>query len=235
MLAPASERLIARISYLTVGQTLSVDAALPNAAAATEVTVTDISPLIDTEKTEVSQTVDQQLVSNLPVNGRRWDNFVLLTPNVVPDGNTGLISYRGISGLYNTNLVDGANNQQAFFSEARGRSLRRSVRLLAGLHQGVSVFHLGLLGRVRAGRRRPDQRHHQDRHATRSTATCSTTSAIPRSTRSIRSQSSPVGRTTSRSFSSPLCTSSSSSAARSAVPSSRTSSSTSSPMTASAR
>lgn len=108
---------------LTVGQTLSIDAALPNAATATEVTVTDASPLIDTEKSSVSQTVDAQMVSNLPVNGRRWDNFVLLTPNVVPDGNTGLISYRGISGLYNTNLVDGTNNQQAFFSEARGRSL----------------------------------------------------------------------------------------------------------------
>jgi hypothetical protein len=108
---------------LTVGQTLSVDAALPAAQATSEVTVTDASPLIDTERSEVSQTVGAQLVSNLPVNGRRWDNFVLLTPNVVPDGNTGLISYRGISGLYNTNLVDGANNQQAFFSEARGRSL----------------------------------------------------------------------------------------------------------------
>ncbi|MBS1821350.1 MAG: TonB-dependent receptor [Acidobacteria bacterium] len=108
---------------LTVGQTLAVDATLPNASASSEITVTDASPLIDTEKSEVSQTVGAQLVSNLPVNGRRWDNFVLLTPNVVPDGNTGLISYRGISGLYNTNLVDGTNNQQAFFSEARGRSL----------------------------------------------------------------------------------------------------------------
>jgi len=108
---------------LTVGQTLSVDAALPNAATASEVTVTDASPLIDTEKSEISQTVDQQFVNNLPVNGRRWDNFVLLTSNVVPDGNSGLISYRGISGLYNTNLVDGANNQQAFFSEARGRAI----------------------------------------------------------------------------------------------------------------
>jgi hypothetical protein len=108
---------------LTVGQTLSVDASLPNAATASEVTVTDASPLIDTEKVEISQTVDQQFVNNLPVNGRRWDNFVLLTSNVVPDGNSGLISYRGISGLYNTNLVDGANNQQAFFSEARGRAI----------------------------------------------------------------------------------------------------------------
>jgi hypothetical protein len=39
----------------------------------------------------------------------------------VPDGNTGLISFRGISGIYNSNIVDGANNNQAFFSEARGR------------------------------------------------------------------------------------------------------------------
>ena len=52
--------------------------------------------------------------------GRRWDNFVLLTPGVTTDG--GLVSYRGISGLYNNNSVDGANNNQAFFSEARGRS-----------------------------------------------------------------------------------------------------------------
>jgi hypothetical protein len=108
---------------LTVGQTLSVDVALPAASTSAEVTVTDASPLIDTEKSEISQTVDQEFVNNLPVNGRRWDNFVLLTSNVVPDGNSGLISYRGISGLYNTNLVDGANNQQAFFSEARGRAI----------------------------------------------------------------------------------------------------------------
>lgn len=108
---------------LTVGQVLSVDVALPAASATAEVTVTDASPLIDTEKVQVSQTISQQMVSNLPVNGRRYDNFVLLTTNVVPDGNSGLISYRGISGLYNTNLIDGANNQQAFFSEARGRAI----------------------------------------------------------------------------------------------------------------
>jgi hypothetical protein len=108
---------------LTVGQVLTVDISLSAGATATEVTVTDVSPLIDTLKTQVSQTVSQELVSNLPVNGRRYDNFVLLTTNVVPDGNSGLISYRGISGLYNTNLVDGANNQQAFFSEARGRAI----------------------------------------------------------------------------------------------------------------
>lgn len=107
---------------LTVGQILSVDAALPAASVTTQVEVTSESPLIDTEKTEVSQTVDQTLISNLPVNGRNWSDFVLLTPNVVQDGGTGLVSFHGISGLYNQNYVDGANNNQMLFSEARGRS-----------------------------------------------------------------------------------------------------------------
>ena len=47
---------------------------------------------------------------------------MLLTPNVVQDGGSGLVSFRGISGLYNQNYVDGANNNQMLFSEARGRA-----------------------------------------------------------------------------------------------------------------
>jgi hypothetical protein len=107
---------------LTVGQVLTVDAVLPAASVSTSVEVSGESPLLDTEKTEVSQTVDQQLISNLPVNGRNWSDFVLLTPNVVQDGGSGLVSFHGISGLYNQNYVDGANNNEMLFSEARGRA-----------------------------------------------------------------------------------------------------------------
>ncbi len=108
---------------VTVGAPTTVDATLPAGSVTSTVTVTGDAPLLETDKVEQSQVIDSQLVSNLPVNGRRFDNFVLLTPNVAPDGNSGLLSFRGISGLYNTNLVDGANNNQAFFSEARGRSI----------------------------------------------------------------------------------------------------------------
>ncbi|QHS51985.1 TonB-dependent receptor [Edaphobacter sp. 12200R-103] len=107
---------------LTVGQTLTVDAALPPASASTQVVVTSDTPILDTEKTETSQTIGQQLISNLPVNTRNWSAFVLNTPNVAPDGGSGLVSFRGISGLYNQNYVDGANNNQMLFSEARGRA-----------------------------------------------------------------------------------------------------------------
>ncbi len=33
-----------------------------------------------------------------------------------------LVSFRGISGIYNNNLVDGVSNEQALFAEARGRA-----------------------------------------------------------------------------------------------------------------
>ncbi|HEV2486209.1 MAG TPA: TonB-dependent receptor [Terracidiphilus sp.] len=108
---------------LNVGQTMTLDMALSPASVTTQVTVTGENPILDTQKTEASQVIDSHIISNLPVNGRRWDNFVLLTPNVAPDGSTGLIAYRGVSGIYNSNEVDGANNNQAFFSEARGRSI----------------------------------------------------------------------------------------------------------------
>lgn len=107
---------------LQVGRTVTIDLTLPVKAAEATVTVTGEAPLIDPDKTETSQVVSQTLVQNLPINGRRWDSFVLLTPGVTNDGGFGLVSYRGISGLYNENSVDGANNNQAFFSEARGRT-----------------------------------------------------------------------------------------------------------------
>ena len=107
---------------LQVGQTLTVNLTLTLKAAQQEVTVTGAAAIVDTEKTEVSQVISDAAVSNLPIAGRRWDSFVLLTPNVTTDGTSGLVSYRGISGLYNSNNVDGANNNQAFFSEARGRA-----------------------------------------------------------------------------------------------------------------
>jgi outer membrane receptor protein involved in Fe transport len=107
---------------LTVGQLLTVDATLPAASVSSEVVVTSESPLLDTEKTEVSQTFSEQLITNLPVNTRNWSAFVLNTPNVTQDGGSGLVSFHGISGLYNQNYVDGSNNNQMLFSEARGRA-----------------------------------------------------------------------------------------------------------------
>jgi hypothetical protein len=123
-----------------VGQTQSVDVKLRAAGVTEVVTVTAESPLIDTRRTDVSNVVGETAIENLPINGRRWENFVLLGPGVTNDGNFGLVSYRGISGLYNNNTVDGADNNQAFFSEARGRT-----RISYSISQGaIKEFQVGV-------------------------------------------------------------------------------------------
>jgi outer membrane receptor protein involved in Fe transport len=103
-----------------VGRTVTIDFKMTVQSGNETVTVTSEAPVVDTQKTDVSQEVSENMVKDLPLVGRRWESFVLLTPGVASDG--ALVSYRGISGLYNNNSVDGANNNQSFFSEARGRS-----------------------------------------------------------------------------------------------------------------
>lgn len=68
-----------------VGQVVSVDLALPLQTTTETVTVTAEQSIVDTEKTDVSQVVSAGFVSNLPIDGRRWENFVLLTPNATTD------------------------------------------------------------------------------------------------------------------------------------------------------
>jgi len=106
-----------------VGDTLTIDMQLPLQTQATSITVTEEAPILETTSNSQSQTVSENQVQGLPIATRRWENFVLLTPAVTTDGTSGLSSFRGISGLYNGNSVDGANNSQAFFSEARGRAI----------------------------------------------------------------------------------------------------------------
>jgi carboxypeptidase family protein/TonB-dependent receptor-like protein len=107
---------------LQVGQTLAVDAPLTVGTTVSEVTVTGEAPIIEPDRTDVSQTVSETLAGGLPLNGRRWESFVFLTPGVTFDGGNGLSSYHGISSLYNNSQVDGVSNQQAFYSEDRGRT-----------------------------------------------------------------------------------------------------------------
>ena len=98
------------------------------------------APLLDIQRTNVSNVFDQDVIQNLPLNGRRWDQFVMLSPGVTNDGTFGLISYRGISGLYNNNMVDGVDNNQAFFSEARGRT--RAVYSIS--ESAIKEFQVGV-------------------------------------------------------------------------------------------
>jgi hypothetical protein len=105
-----------------VGQVTAVDVPLGIAGQTATVEVTAEAPVININDNSNSTNINQTSINELPINGRRASNFVLLTPGVVPDGGFGLISFRGISGLLNNSTVDGGDNNQAFFSEERGRT-----------------------------------------------------------------------------------------------------------------
>ena len=104
---------------LNVNDQVSIHLQLKVSAVGESVAVTATPPRVETSPA-VALVIDQQLVQNLPVSGRRWEDFILLTPGVNADGGFGLVGYRGVSGIYNNNMVDGADNNQAFSSDSRG-------------------------------------------------------------------------------------------------------------------
>ena len=104
-----------------VGQNVNLEIVLALAGAVTEINVQATAPLTDTTKTDVSYVVSSRQIEDLPINGRRVDSFVLLSPAVVPDGTFGLVSFRGVAGG-NTFLTDGNDTTEQFFNENAGRT-----------------------------------------------------------------------------------------------------------------
>jgi outer membrane receptor protein involved in Fe transport len=106
---------------LTIGQTLTLRIEMSLASVAENVVV-EGAPVIETGRTQVSSTVSEVAVQNLPVNGRNFIDFVLLTPGVSKDVRTGDISFAGQRGTLNSLVVDGADNNNTFFGQALGRT-----------------------------------------------------------------------------------------------------------------
>ncbi len=98
------------LAQLTVGTTETVD-------------VSAEAPLLNVTSADFAPTFNDIAIENLPINGGRWSSFVLLTPGIVSDSSGfGLVSVRGMSPLLNNVTVDGADDNQAYFSEEAGRT-----------------------------------------------------------------------------------------------------------------
>jgi hypothetical protein len=106
---------------LQVGQSLFLDIVLRVGGTLLQIDVSTSAPLVETTRTDVSQVINTAQIQNLPINGRRVDSFVLLSPGVVPDGTFGLLSFRGTAGG-NTFLTDGNDTTNQYFNENAGRT-----------------------------------------------------------------------------------------------------------------
>ena len=107
---------------VTVGAALTFRIEMHLASLAETVTVSAESPILETTRSQVSSTVGEQAIRNLPVNGRNFINFALLTPGVTTDVRTGDISFAGQRGTLNSLVVDGADNNNTFFGQTVGRT-----------------------------------------------------------------------------------------------------------------
>ncbi len=112
---------------LHVGGATEVQFRLRPAARTETVNVVAPAITVDTQTGEVSYDIVERAILGLPLNGRRFTDLALLTPGVTQDprgltsDSNGDLSFGGVRGYENNFLVDGTDNNNSFFAQARGR------------------------------------------------------------------------------------------------------------------
>src|SRR3954470_14314209 len=123
---PGFQAFEARDLTLTIGQTVTVRIELRLGNVSESVTVSvpisASTPSVETTRSQMSATISEVAIANLPVNGRNFIDFALLTPGVTRDVRTGDISFAGQRGTLNSLVVDGADNNNTFFGQTLGRT-----------------------------------------------------------------------------------------------------------------
>ena len=114
-----------------VGNTSLQNIELKVGASADAIKVSGTTPLLRPEESSASTVLEQSFIEELPLNGRRYTDFTVLTPNTSYDGDTGLVSIAGQqggedSGYANGNgsnafTVDGSNATNNYFADIIGR------------------------------------------------------------------------------------------------------------------
>jgi len=108
---------------LSIGAVATLDISLEVGAAQDQVSVTADVPVVETTRSQTSTVVNEKAVADLPVNGRNFLDFTLLTPGVTRDATRGGdLSFGGQRGTANSVLVDGADSNNVFFGQSTGRA-----------------------------------------------------------------------------------------------------------------
>jgi hypothetical protein len=121
---------------VNVGQTANVDVALEPGQITESVTISEATAeIIETSKTAIATTIDQQRINNLPINERNYLSFALTTSTVGRDNGrpigpaptTGL-NFGGQRGRSNLVQVDGADNTDNSVNASRSTVSQEAVQ-----------------------------------------------------------------------------------------------------------
>jgi hypothetical protein len=112
--------------HVDVGAAAELEFRLTVAGTTEKVTVSGDPALVETQPAAVSTLLDERAIADLPLNGRRFSDLMLLSPGVTQDprgltsSTNGDLSFGGLRGFQNSFLVDGGDFNNAFFAQARG-------------------------------------------------------------------------------------------------------------------
>jgi hypothetical protein len=120
---------------LVLGQTIEIDFALRVAGQAETVTVTAVSPLVDSSRTAIQTVINQEQIDTLPINGRNFISFSIITPGVTTDrtpqqgaSSTSGLSFGGQRARSNNVMVDGYDNNDRVVGAVRAVFSQEAVR-----------------------------------------------------------------------------------------------------------
>ncbi len=102
---------------LEVAKDLRIDLAMPTGQISESVTVTNEPPAIETTNTTLGGTFSNKSINDLPLNGRDFQNLVVLRPGVQrsPGGGFLSISSNGNRPENNNFIVDGTDNNDPYY------------------------------------------------------------------------------------------------------------------------
>jgi hypothetical protein len=101
---------------LEVGKDIRIDVALQTGAMSETITVTEEIPMVDTTTTTLGGTIPNDIINDLPLNGRNYQNLLTLRPGVTvyPGGGPWTQTTNGVRPEDTSYIVDGLGNDEAF-------------------------------------------------------------------------------------------------------------------------
>jgi len=105
---------------LEVGQELRIDLALQPGEQTQTITVTEEIPLVETTNAELGGTIQNEVINDLPLNGRNFENLLDLRPGVTKYvGNSGWTqSSNGLRPHDNFFMVEGVNSNDPWMAQS---------------------------------------------------------------------------------------------------------------------
>ena len=105
---------------VSVGRTIDVKIVMGVSGVQEVVNVTAGAIQVQTTRSEADTVLNQRAIENLPINGRRFQDFVTLTPTAQVEPSRQQISLAGQRGINSNINVDGTDYNNPFFGGIRG-------------------------------------------------------------------------------------------------------------------